>query len=143
MNDGLSLETIRQTSHSKLIMTPFQMHFGRKPRTAVTNLISQPSCLLSNWMKTVYVFWTKYVLAQPTELQVFTIHYSDGELADYMILNDPKMRTRSVRQNFKEYHVYEKENKPSAMKCRFKTNKILNAVKNGSHCDYSPRENNT
>ena len=48
----LAIETIRQTPHSKLNMTPFQMHFGRKPRTAITNLIGQPECLLSNWKKT-------------------------------------------------------------------------------------------
>ena len=45
----LAIETIRQTPHSKLNMTPFRMHFGQKPRTAITNLIGQPDCLLSNW----------------------------------------------------------------------------------------------
>ena len=44
----LAIKTIRQTPHSRLKMTPFQMHFGRKPRTALTNLIGKPDCLLSN-----------------------------------------------------------------------------------------------
>ena len=57
------------------------MHFGWKPRTPITNLIGQPSCLLTNWKKTV----TKYISAQPTELHVFTIHDSDGELPDYLV----------------------------------------------------------
>ena len=35
---NLAIKTIRQTHHSKLNMTPFQMQFGRKPRTAITNL---------------------------------------------------------------------------------------------------------
>ena len=34
----LAIKPNRQTPHSKLKMTPFQMHFGRKPRTAITNL---------------------------------------------------------------------------------------------------------
>ena len=110
-------------------MTPFQMHFGRKPRTAITNLIGQPSCLLPKWKKTV----TKYILAQPTELQVFTIQDSDGEMADYLVLNENKKRTRSVIQNFKQYQFYEKEDKPNAMKCRFKINKTLTAVKETGH----------
>ena len=46
MADGLILEdsvqlaikTIRQTPRSRLNMTPFQMHLGRKPRTALKNL---------------------------------------------------------------------------------------------------------
>ena len=58
-------------------MTPFQMHLGRKLRTAFSNLIGQPSCLEPNWKKTL----TKYVLGKPTELQIFTINDSDGELA--------------------------------------------------------------
>ena len=96
----LSCETIRQTPHSKLNMTIFRMHFGRKLRTAITNLIGQPSCLLSNWRKTV----TKYILAQPEEMQVFTIHDSDGELADYMV------KTRSVSQNHKNTSSMKKRN---------------------------------
>ena len=39
VNFKLAIKTIRQTPRSKLNMTPFQMHFGRKPRTAITNLI--------------------------------------------------------------------------------------------------------
>ena len=49
----LAIKTIRQTPHSKLNMTPFQMHYGRKPRTAITNLIGRPECLLSNWKKII------------------------------------------------------------------------------------------
>ena len=45
---NLAIKTIKQTPHSKFNMTPFQMHFGRKPRTAINNLIGQPECLLSN-----------------------------------------------------------------------------------------------
>ena len=117
----LAIKTIRQTPHSKLNMTPFQMHYGCKPRTAITNLIGRSECLLSNWKKTL----TNYVSAQPTELQMFTINDSEGEMADYLILNDSKKRNRSVSKEFKQYQFFEKENKPNAMKCRFKTNKIL------------------
>ena len=125
----LAIKKIRQTPHSKLNTTPFQMHSGLKPSTAITNMIGQPSCLLSNWKKTV----TKYVLAQPTELQVFPIHDSDGEMADYRVLNENKERPRSVGQNFKQYQFYEKEDKPNAMKCRLKLNKTLTAAKETRH----------
>ena len=75
---NLAIKTITQTPHSKLNMTSFQMHFRRKPRTAITILIGQPECLLSNWKKTL----TNYISAQPTELQLFTINDSEGEMAD-------------------------------------------------------------
>ena len=120
---NLAIKTIRQTPQSKLNRTPFQMHYGRKPRTAKTNLIGQPECLLSNWKKTL----TNYVSAQPTELLMFAINDSEGEMADYLILNDSKKRNRSVSKEFKQYQFFEKENKPNAMKCRFKTNKKLTA----------------
>ena len=73
-------------------MTPFQMHFGQKPPTAITNLIGQPECLLSNWKKTL----TNYTSAQPTELHMFTINDSEGEMADDIVLNDSKKKARSV-----------------------------------------------
>ena len=87
----LAIKTLRQTPHTRLNTSPFQVHFGRKPRTAITNLIGQPQCLLSNWKKTL----TNYISAQPTELQVFTINDSEGEMADYLILNDTRKRARS------------------------------------------------
>ena len=66
-------------------------------------------------------------------MQVFTIHDSDGEMADYLILNGNKKRPRSVSQIFKQYQFYEKEDKPNAMKFRFKINKTLTAVKETGH----------
>ena len=109
-------------------MTPFQMHSGRKPRTALTNLIDKPECLLSNWKRTL----TNYISAQPTELQVVTINDS-GEMADYPVLNETKKNGRSVSRDFKHYQFYEKESKPNSMKCGFKTNKSLTAVAETGH----------
>ena len=103
----LAIKTNRQTPHSKLNMTPFQMYLGRKPRTAITNSIVQPECLLSNWNTTL----TNYISAQPTELQIFTINDSEGKMADYMVLNDSKKRARSVSREFKLYQLFEKEKK--------------------------------
>ena len=118
MADGLIFEesvnsankTIRQFRHSKLNMTSFQMHFGRKPGTAITNWIGQYECLLSNWKKPL----TSYISAQPTELQLFTINDSEGEMADYILLNDSKKRTRSVSREFRQYQFFERKNKPNA-----------------------------
>ena len=126
---NLAIKTIRQTPHSKLKVTPFQMHFGRKPRIAMNNLVGKPEGLLSNWKKTL----TIYISAQPTEFQLFTINDSEGEMADYNVLNGSKKRTRSVSREFKQFQFFGKENKPNALKCRFKTNKPLTAVKETKH----------
>ena len=58
----LVIKTITQTPHSRINMTPFQMHLGRKPSAALTNLIGKPECLLSNWKRTI----TNNTSAQPT-----------------------------------------------------------------------------
>ena len=116
----LAIKTIRQTPHKRLMMTPCQMHLGRIPRTALTNLIGKPEGLLSNWRKTL----TNYFSAQLTDLQFFTINDSDGEMADYMVLNDTKKKGRSVGRNLLKYQFYEKEIEPDSMKFGFKTEKF-------------------
>ena len=93
----MSVKTVRQTPHNTLKLTHFQLHHGRKPRTPITNLIGQPTCLLTDWKRTL----TKYVLAKPAELQDFTLHNSDGELADYLVFNESRKRGRTVSNNFK------------------------------------------
>ena len=125
----MSIKTIRQTPHNTLKMTPFQLHHGRKPRTPIVNLISQPACLKEDWKKTL----TNYVLAHPAELRVFAIHDSDGELADYLVRNESRKRGRSVSDNFINYQFFEKETNPNAMKCRHKANKILTAAGETKH----------
>ena len=97
------------------------MHLGRKPPTTITKLIGQPECLMSNWKKTL----TNYISAQPTELQMFTINEEN--------ITDSKKRARSVSPEFKQYQFFEKENKPNTLKCRFKANKLLTAVKETKH----------
>ena len=50
-----------------------------------------------------------------------------------MVRNYSKKRARSVSREFEQYQFFEKENKPNAMKCRFKTNEILTAVNKTKH----------
>ena len=68
-----------------------------------------------------------------TELQVVTINDAEGEMADYLVLNDTRKRSRSVSRKFKKYQFSEKENEPNSMKCGFKTDKILTATKETDH----------
>ena len=50
-------------------------------------------------------------------------------MADYLVLYDTKKTGCSVSLDFKEYKLFEKEYEQNAMKCRFKNNKVLTAVK--------------
>ena len=124
----LAIKTIRMTPNSKLKLTPFELHKGRKPRTAITNMLYRDECLLSNWKKLI----TKYVSVQPQELQVYTIKDTDGGLVDYLVIND-KRRAKSVSEQFVPYQFYERKIKPDAMKNRFKTENLLTAVSETEH----------
>ena len=64
---------------------------------------------------------------------MFTFNDSEGEISDYIVLNDSKKRTRSVSREFEQFQFFEKENKPKALKCRFKTSKPLKAIKETEH----------
>ena len=92
----LAIKTIRQTPHSRLKMTPFQMHLGRRPRTALTNLIGKSECLLSNWKRTL----TNFISAQPTKLQAVTT-----QTARWRIIwsSMKQKRGRSVSRDFRKY----------------------------------------
>ena len=87
---------------------------------------------MSNWK----IFVTKYVLAQPEELEVSTIHDSDGELADYLVVNESKKRGHSVSEKILKSILSresEKGNKPKSLICRFKTNKTLTTIIDTKH----------
>ena len=101
----LAIKTIRQTAHSKLDMTPFQMVLGRKRLTEIINLTVHQEYLLSNWKKTL----PNFISAQPTELQMFTMNDSEEEMADYVVLNDSKKRARSVSRKFKQYQFFKRK----------------------------------
>ena len=75
----LAIKTFRQTPHSRLNMTPFLMQLGRKPLTALINLIGKPECLLSDWIRTL----TNYISAQPT------ITTSEGKIIHKKLASKP------------------------------------------------------
>ena len=50
-----------------------------------------------------------------------------------MVLNDIRKRGRSVSRNFKKYQFFEKEKKPDSIKCGFKADQILTAIKETDH----------
>ena len=64
---------------------------------------------------------------------MFTINDSEREMADHIVFNDSKIRSRSVSREFEQFQFFERENKPNALKCRFKNKKPLTAMKETKH----------
>ena len=59
----LSLDVMRKTPHTKLKKSAFELHYGRKPRTEITNLLNSDN--LKNLTK-------DSILAKPNTLQVYS-----------------------------------------------------------------------
>ena len=46
-----ALENLRLTPHSKIKLTPFELHFGRRPNNEVRNLVAKGISNYSDWEK--------------------------------------------------------------------------------------------
>ena len=86
LEDGINLRNsldkalyvLRFTIHLELQKTPFELHFGRKPRTKLTNFKS-------------------VISADSKDLSVYITRSSTGEITDHLVMskkktNDPKYR---------------------------------------------------
>ena len=68
-----SLNVMRTTIHSGMKETPFERHYGRKPRTEITSYLNIPT----------------NVSARPETLQVYSFNNGDGEY-DHLIMKAPR-----------------------------------------------------
>ena len=64
---GRSLMVMRTTVHSTIKETPFERHYGRKPRTEITSYLNLPTDI------------NEFVSARPETLQVYSFNNGDGE----------------------------------------------------------------
>ena len=78
LNDALyqSLMVMRKTIHSKTKETPFERHYGRKPRTELTSYLDLPTDE------------DDYVSAQPETLHVYSFNNGRGGY-DQLIMKTP------------------------------------------------------
>ena len=88
LNDALyqSLMVMRMTIHSKTKETPFERHYGRKPRTELTSNLNLPTDK------------NNYVSAQPETLQVYSFNNGRGGY-DQLIMKTPRKLKCDVSNN--------------------------------------------
>ena len=96
LNDALyqSLMVMRMTIHSKTKKTPFEKHYGRKPRTELTSYLNLPTNK------------NDYVSAQPETLQVYSFNKGRGGY-DQLIMKTSRKLKCDVSNNL-PYKVLEK-----------------------------------
>ena len=108
LNEALyrSLMVMRTTIHSKIKESPFERHYGRKPRTELTSYLNLPT---DN---------NEFISAQPETLQVYSFNNGRGGY-DQLIMKTPRKLMCDVSNNFL-YKFLEKK----------KTKAILKAITN-------------
>ena len=140
MEDGLNLResinralyVLRFTKHSETKKTPFEIQFGRAPRTRLTNLKNAVS-------------------VDSKDLSVYITRNTAGEITDHLVMSkkktvEPKFRrgmtfsqtkkppinTVSTNKFNYPFKFYEKNYKKDSLDCRFK-NKIQISVSGTKH----------
>ena len=100
LNEALyrSLMVIRTTIHSKIKESPFERHYGGKPRTELTNYLNLPTDD------------NEFISAQPKTLQVYSFNNGRGGY-DKLILKTPRELKCDVSNNFQIKFLENKQNK--------------------------------
>ena len=100
LNDALyqSLMVMRMTIHSKTKETPFERHYGRKPRTELTSYLNLPTDK------------NDYASAQPETLQVYSFNNGRGGY-DQLIMKSPRQLKCDVSNNLPYKFLEKKQNK--------------------------------
>ena len=91
-----SLNVMRTTIHSSIEETPFEMHYGRNPRTEITSYLNIPTDI------------NEIVSARPETLQVYFFNNGDGEY-DQLIMKAPRKLKCDVSNKF-PYQFLETKN---------------------------------
>ena len=92
---GQSLMVMRTTVLSTIKETPFERHYGKKPRTERTSYLNLPTDI------------NKFVSARPETLQVYSFNNGDGEY-DQLIMKAPRKLKCDVSNKF-PYEFLEKK----------------------------------
>ena len=95
LNEALyrSLTVMRTVVHSKIKETPFERHYGRKPRAELTSYLNLPSNVIS---------------AKPKTFQSYTFGSKCGDY-DQLLMKTLRKLKYDVRNNF-PYKFLEKKN---------------------------------
>ena len=109
LNEALyqSLKVMRMTVHSKTKESPFERHYGRKPRTELTNYLNLPT---GN---------NESISAQPETLQVYSFNNGKGGY-DQVIMKTPRKLKCDVSNNF-PYKFLEKRQTKDKFESEYQT----------------------
>ena len=94
-----ALGNLRLTPHSKIKLTPFELHFGRRPNTALRNLVAKGISNYSNWDKIIDQLKNAgYVSEKPHSSLIYAFKDSQGRQMDTLpFMQKPKENRENKR----------------------------------------------
>ena len=110
VNEALSrsLNVMRTTIHSSIKETPFERHYGRKPRTEITSYLNIPTEI------------NEIVSARPETLQVYSFNNGDGEY-DQLIMKAPRKLKCDVSNKFPYQFLEKKKQNKNKIESNYET----------------------
>ena len=114
INEALSrsLNVMRMTVHSSIKETPFERHYGRKPRTEIHNYLNTSPNKQYN------------VSARPETLQVYSFTNGNGTY-DQLVMKTPRKLKEDVSNKFPFFFSKENKTGTNSKVCTKKNHKWL------------------
>ena len=98
-----ALHVMRMKKHSVLKKSPFEMHYGRKPRSEVNNLLGLDPNLNITQIDNI-------ISEKPDTIPIYTFN-GDGGSTDQLIMRSQKKQKKLVSERFPFYFLEKKHSK--------------------------------
>ena len=91
-----ALNVMRFTIHTGIKITPFELHYGRKPRTELTNVIKNGRSFLSNWSE------LPVLASDKPKIPICITRNGDGEVSNHIVMARTKNEEKALAANISE-----------------------------------------
>ena len=85
-----SLKVMRFTIHTRLKLTPFELHHGRKSRTELTNLVKDGKSFLSDWTE------LSVSAERKPKVPIYVSRDEEGDVTNYLVMAKTKAEENAV-----------------------------------------------
>ena len=87
------MNVMRFTIHTRVKITPFELHHGRKPRTKLTNVIKVGKSFLSNWSE------LSVSSNNRPKIPVYVTRNGEGEVSKHIIMARTKFEEKAMTED--------------------------------------------
>ena len=85
-----ALKVMRYTIHTELKLTPFELHYCRKPRTEITNLVKDGKSFLSDWTE------LSVSAEKKPKIPIYVSRNEEGDMTNYLEMAKTKTEEKAV-----------------------------------------------